>query len=161
LSTRTLTSPTEAHHPNQEATMPAPKVPALAQLAGKWNRRSASAGPEYEEGIRNPRAPWDQAAVAAKASWQQGVTAAAQRDGYAKGVSAAGLARWQTKSVEKGPARFSQGVAVSQADYERGFAPFRDAIERTDLPPRGPRGSEQNYARVAPIGKALAQLKRR
>ncbi len=141
--------------------MPAAKVSALSTISAKWGRRSQTAGPEYEEGVRNPRTPWAAAAAGAKGSYQAGVQAAIARDGYAKGVSAAGDARWQAKSVEKGPARFAQGVAVSQPDFERGFAPFRDAIERVDLPPRGPRGSEQNFARVAPIGKALAALKRR
>ena len=141
--------------------MPAAKVAPLSMIGEKWNRRSASAGPEYEAGIRNPRTPWAAASNSSKASWTAGVTLAAQRDAYGKGVTAAGDQRWSQKSIEKGPARFSQGVAVSEADYASGFAPFRDAIERVDLPPRGPRGSEQNYARVAPIGKALAQLKRR
>lgn len=141
--------------------MPTPKLAPLSAITTKWNRRSATAGPEYEEGIRNPRTPWAASSIAAKASWTAGVTAATQRDAYGKGVTAAGDQRWSQKSVEKGPARFSQGVAVSETDYSAGFAPYRDLIERTDLPPRGPRGSEQNYARVGPIGKALAQLKRR
>jgi hypothetical protein len=141
--------------------MPAPKVPALSSISQKWNRRSASAGPEYEEGVKNPRTDWATAATAAKGAFQAGVTAAIQRDAYGKGVTQAGTQRWQQKAIEKGPVRFAQGVSVSQADYEKNVAPYRDAIERTDLPPRGPRGSEQNYARVAPIGKALAALKRR
>jgi len=141
--------------------MPAPKVGSLASVSSKWNRRASSAGPELEEGLRNPRTPWAQAANAAKASWAAGAQAAIQRDAFAKGVNAAGDARWQQKSLEKGPSRFAQGVAVSQPDFEKAWAPYRDAIERVDLPPRGPRGSEQNFARVAPIGKALAALKRR
>ncbi len=141
--------------------MPPPKVTAIADVSGKWNRRSSTAGPEYEAGIANPRTPWAAAAQAAKASYDAGVQAAVARGAYAKGVAAAGDSRWAQKSKEKGPARFAQGVAVSQADYERGFSPYLDAIARTDLPPRGPRGSEQNYARMAPIGKALAALKRK
>lgn len=141
--------------------MAAPKLPALSDLSGKWNRRSATAGPEYEAGVKNPRTSWAQAASAAKGSYAAGVQQAIQGDRYNKGVTQAGDTRWQSKAIEKGPTRFAQGVSVSQADYEKGFAPYRDAIERIDLPPRGPRGSEQNYARVAPIGKALAALKRK
>lgn len=141
--------------------MPPPKVKPIAEVAPKWQRRSASAGPEYEAGIRNPVADWQSQAVAAKGAWQQGVTAAAGRDAYAKGVAAAGSTKWQQRSIEKGPPRFAQGVTVGQPDYEKAVAPFLDAIARTDLPPRGPAGSEQNLQRMAPIARALAALKRR
>ena len=137
------------------------KVRPLNLVAAKWNTRAASASPEYEIGVTNPRAPWDAQSLAAKKSWQDGGTQAAARDAYAKGVSGAGAARWQAKTLAKGPARFSQGVAVSQADYEKGFAPYRDAIERVDLPPRGPTGSPQYLQRMTGIPQALAALKRR
>jgi len=141
--------------------MPAPRVPSTGQTSTKWARRSATAGPEYEDGVKAPRTDWAQAATAQKGAYQQGVTAAISRDAYAKGINAAGTARWQQKAIEKGPARFAQGVAVSQGDYEKAVAPYLEAIGRVDLPPRGPRGSEQNYNRIAPIGKALAAIKRR
>jgi hypothetical protein len=141
--------------------MPPPKVPSVTQVAGKWNRRTSTAGTEYETGVRNPSVPWAQAAAAGKANYAAGVTAAIQRDGYAKGVTQAGDTRWQTKTIEKGPPRFAQGVAVSEADFAAGVAPVLEAISRVDLPPRGPRGAPQNLQRVAPIASALAALKRR
>jgi hypothetical protein len=37
--------------------------------------------------------------------------------------------------------------------------PYIQAIGAVDLPPRGPAGSQGNYARVAAIGTALRRLK--
>ncbi len=141
--------------------MPTPKVRPISDVSGKWNRRASSAGPEYEAGIRNPAGDWAASAVAAKGAWQQGVTAAASRDAFAKGVAAKGNAHWQQRAIEKGPARFAQGVVVGQGDYEKGFAPYLEAISRVDLPPRGPAGSEANLQRMTGIPRALAALKRR
>src|SRR5262245_41251170 len=128
--------------------MPAPKVKPIGDVASKWGRRASSAGPEYEQGVRNPRGDWAAASTAAKAAWQQGVTAAAGRDAFAKGVTAAGNQRWQDKAISKGPARFADGVSKGEADYSKNVAPYLDAISRTDLPPRGPAGSEANLNRM-------------
>jgi len=141
--------------------MPAPKVKPIGDVAPKWNRRASSAGPEYEAGITTTPNDWQANAIAAKGAWQQGVTQAAGRDGYAKGVQAAGNAKWQNNAKAKGVPRFGQGVAVGEADYARAFAPFLEAIGRVDLPNRGPRGSEANLNRMQQIPRALAALKRR
>jgi hypothetical protein len=141
--------------------MPAPKVPAISDIADKWTRRASSAGPEYEAGVRNPSVDWAQATGAAKASYQQGVTQAIARDAYGKGVTAAGTGKWQERAIGKGPARYAQGVQIGAPDYSRRFAPYAEAMSRVDLPPRGPVGSEANLNRMTPIPRALAALKRK
>jgi hypothetical protein len=83
------------------------------------------------------------------------------RGAYEKGIANAGDSRWSRGAVEKGPARYSQGVSLAGGDYEKGMAPVLDVIGRTDLPPRGPKGSEANFARMVPIPRALAALKRK
>ncbi len=141
--------------------MAAPKVKPLSEVAPKWNRRASSAGPEYEAGIRNPATDWQTAAIAAKGSWQQAITAAAGRDAFAKGVAASGTGNWQQGSIEKGPPRYAQGVTIAQAKYEKNVGPYLDLIARTDLPARGPAGSEANLQRMTAIPRALAALKRK
>ncbi len=141
--------------------MPAPKVMPIAEVASKWDRRASSAGPEYETGIRNPRGDWAASSIASKASWQQAITAAAGRDAFAKGVTAAGNTRWQEKAISKGPARYGDGVSKGVPDYAKNVAPYLDLIARTDLPPRGPAGSAANLNRMQAIPLALAALKRR
>lgn len=141
--------------------MPAAKVPPITDVAAKFARRAQQSAPEYEQGVRAPRVPWAQAATAAQASYEQGVTQAISRKAYGKGVAAAGDQRWQRGAVEKGPVRYAQGVQLAESDYAQRMAPVLDVIARTDLPPRGPRGSAQNLQRMTPIPQALSQLKRK
>lgn len=139
--------------------MPAANVPAVARVAAKWARRASSAGGEYEEGVKNTTRSWATAAAAAEGNYRTGVTQAAANGRFGKGVQKAGDAKWKKNAVEKGPARFSQGVAVAEMDYSGAVAPFLEVISRTDLPARGPVGSDSNYNRSAAIGKALRQAK--
>lgn len=134
-------------------------VPATAKVAAKWARRAGNAGAEYEEGVRSTTRSWASAATAGANNYKQGVQAAAQAGRFEKGIAAAGDAKWKKNAAEKGPARFAQGVAVAEMDYSAKVAPFLEVIGRTDLPPRGPVGSEGNYGRSAAIGKALRQAK--
>lgn len=134
-------------------------VPALARVASKWARRAGSAGQEYEEGVRATTKSWAQAASNAEGNYRNGVTAAAQAGRFGKGIQKAGDAKWKKNATEKGPARFAQGVAVAEMDYSSAIAPFLEVIGRTDLPARGPVGSDSNYQRSAAIGKALRMAK--
>jgi len=139
--------------------MPPPTIRALGSVASKWKRRAGSAGEEYTTGVQSTSKDWAGAAGAAEGAYKQGVTTAANAGRFGKGVARAGTAKWKANASAKGPARFAQGVEMAEGDYQKGFAPFHEAIGRTDLPQRGPRGSESNYGRVSGIGKALHQLK--
>lgn len=138
--------------------MPPPIVPSVAKVAAKWARRAGSASGEYEDGIKSTTRSWASAAAAAEKNYQAGVTQAASAGRFGKGVARAGDAKWKKNAAEKGPARFAQGVAVAEGDYSNQVGPYLEAIGRTDLPMRGPTGSDGNYARVSAIGKALRQL---
>lgn len=138
--------------------MAAPRVPSAAMAAAKWNRRASSASGEYEQGVRAATG-WQAAATAGEKNFEAGIQGAIAAKRYGKGVARVGDAGWQKATVEKGPARFAQGVGVAESSYAGQVAPYLEAIGRTDLPPRGPVGSEGNFARVMAIGKALRQLK--
>jgi predicted RecA/RadA family phage recombinase len=138
--------------------MPPAIVPPTSRVAQKWARRAGNAGEEYAEGVRTTPKSWATAAKAAENNYKTGVTQAATAGRYGKGVDRVGDAKWKKNAAEKGPARFSQGVAVAEQDYSAQVGPYLEAIGRTDLPPRGPAGSEANYNRVSAIGKALRQL---
>lgn len=139
--------------------MPPPTIRSLGTVASKWKRRAGSAGEEYKTGVEGTSKSWAASAGASEPAYKQGVTAAANAGRFGRGVARAGDAKWKQNAAMKGPARFSQGVELAEGDYQKGFAPFHEAIGRTDLPQRGPRGSESNYQRVSGIGKALHQLK--
>lgn len=138
--------------------MPTPNVPSVSRVSQKWARRAGSAGQEYSDGVANTPKSWQANAKAAEKNYQAGVTAAASQGRFGKGVDKAGDAKWKKNAQEKGPTRFAQGVATAEGDYANQVAPFLEMIGRTNIPDRGPTGSEGNYARVAAIGKALRQL---
>lgn len=139
--------------------MPAASTPPIARVAAKWARRAASASSEYEEGVRTTTKSWAANTAAAEKNYQLGVTDAASKGRFGKGVQRAGDARWKKGAAEKGPTRFAQGVSIAEPDYAGQMAPVLEVIGRTDLPPRGPAGSDSNFQRVTAIGKALRALK--
>ena len=133
----------------------------LTASSDKWVRRASVSGPDYVKGIQDPRRGWEDATVKAEASYRQAVVQAANQGRFSKGVKNAGEEKWKSNALAKGPGRFAEGVAVAKKDWEKGFKPFRDAIEAIDLPARGPKGSAQNIQRVTAIAQALRQLKER
>jgi hypothetical protein len=136
-----------------------PPVKSVSAAADKWNRRASVAGPDYEAGIRAPRVNQNEAAIAADASYKAGVTAAIARDGFVKGLRAAGNEKWVRGAVEKGIPRYPQGVSVSQPVYQAAVSPFLDVIQRTTLPPRKPTGDPGNIERVRAMATALRNAK--
>lgn len=140
-----------------------PAVKALDRISQKWARVAAASQAEYEEGVRNPKKDWASATAAAEDAYTKGIQQAVAQKRFGKGVKAAGSEKWQKNAIEKGPGRWAQGIGLSQSAYETGFGPYRSVIERTTLPPRGPKGDPANIQRVALLAKALHEekLKRR
>lgn len=134
-------------------------VPSAARAGAKWARRAASASGEYSDGVANTTRSWASNTKAAEKNYEAGVTASISRKAFGRGVDKAGDAKWKKGATEKGPTRFSQGVSVAETDYAGGVAPFLELISRTNLPERGPVGSDMNFQRVAVLGKALRALK--
>jgi hypothetical protein len=136
-----------------------PKIKSSAQIAQKWADVTPTRQAQYTEGIQNPREDWATKTAAAADAHKKGIMEALAQNRFAAGVNRAGTAHWQAKSLSKGPDRWAQGVSVSASDYEKGFSPFRDVIERTTLPPRGPKGDPGNIKRVAVMADALHKAK--
>lgn len=131
----------------------------INKSSDKWQRRAALASPDYLAGVKTPRRSWSEAASAGEANYKAGVQAAATKGAYGAGVKKAGDAAWQKGAQEKGPARYSEGVALATQDWAAGFQPYHQTISSLQLPARGPAGSPQNLARVAAVANANRQLK--
>ena len=134
-------------------------IKPIEQATDKWVRRASVAGPDYENGVRNPRRGWAEASKAAEKNYQAGVTAAAARGAFGKGVSAAGEEKWKSNALKKGPGRFAEGVSIGRDEWAKGFGPYHAAINAISLPERGPKGDAKNIQRVAAIATALRNLK--
>ncbi|MDP8275166.1 MAG: hypothetical protein RAO92_02055 [Candidatus Euphemobacter frigidus] len=127
----------------------------MARITEKWTRVTPQRTEDYKKGIESPRRDWESETIAAKENWKAGVDAAAAKDMFAKGVTAAGTKKWKDKALAKGPGRFAEGVYIAGPDYEKGFAPYREAIARVDLGPKFPRRDPRNLDRVKRVVNAL------
>jgi hypothetical protein len=132
-----------------------PQTKPASQVVEKWQRRAAVASPEYLAGIRNPRTSWADAAGKANENYKQAVTQAANQNRFQSGVQKAGDGKWQSGAEKKGPSRFIEGVQVSGPEFSQKIGEVLQTISSVTLPPRGPKGSPQNYQRIMPIGEAL------
>jgi hypothetical protein len=132
-----------------------PAVKDLNRTAAKWTRVTAGAAGEYREGVEHPKKDWETETKAAEGRYEQALQASINDKRFGKGVSKAGTGKWQRNASELGPDRFAQGVRASADNYARGFGPYRDVIERTELPQRGPKGDPANIDRVRVLAEAL------
>jgi len=130
-------------------------IKSLAAIKEKWTRVTPGRTADYKLGIQNPKRDWKDSTLGGKENWKAGIDAAHAKDLFAKGVEKAGSAKWKDKALKKGPGRFAEGVYIAGPDFEKGFAPFRDAIERVDLGPRFPKRDPRNIDRVRRVVEAL------
>jgi len=135
--------------------MPTPSVKSVGAVAEKWARRVSGASMDYQAGAESAGERWASGAKAANTTYTQAVTAAANAGRYSRGVEKAGAGRFVKGVRDKGAVRYGPGAAAAQSDFSGAIAPVLEVISRTDLPPRGPRGSDGNYQRVVKIGQAL------
>ena len=135
------------------------EIKSASAIAEKWARVTPGRVEDYKLGVQNPKRDWEEETSAAEGNWKAGVDAAQAKGLFIKGVKKAGTKKWQNKTLLKGPGRFAEGVYIAKDDYEKGFAPYRDAIEKTDLGPRFPRRDPRNLDRVKRIVNALIKEK--
>ena len=132
-----------------------PAIKSLERIKQNFKAGTATAGPRYKDGVSNPRTPWKEATIAASELQKQAMMDALNRDAVRKGVERTAPEKQKVRAEILGPSRYTQGTAAAVDDYGSGFAPYREAIQGTELPPRGPKGSPENYQRVQAIGEAL------
>jgi len=136
-----------------------PAIKATSAISEKWARVTPQRAADYASGVKNPTKNWQDNTLAATDAQAQGVQEAISNGSFAKGVSAAGNAKWQRKASGVGAQRFGPGVQAAKSDYESGFAPYAGVISSTTLPPRGSKGDPRNYDRVKAMGDALHAAK--
>lgn len=135
------------------------EIKSIGNIQEKWTRVTPQRTEDYKLGVSSPRRDWQKSAAAAAGTHIAAMVEAGAKGSYAKGVNAAGTGKWQAKALAKGPGRFAEGVMIGGDDYAKGFAPFRDEIERTPLPPRFPKRDPRNIQRVSVLNAALGKKK--
>jgi len=132
-----------------------PAIRRRGNIGERFAQRAAASAGDYVQGVEDSPKSWAANTAAAAGNWAAGVQQAVTDGTFGKGVRKAGDEKHRSGVVVKGGARYAQGVSQGQNAYEEGVRPYLDEIERTTLPPRGTRGSEQNYQRAVTMGKAL------
>ncbi|KKN21892.1 hypothetical protein LCGC14_0920780 [marine sediment metagenome] len=125
------------------------------RVVAKYVARASVAQPEYIQGINDAGNAWEQNASAANETYKTAVIQAANAGRYSQGIREAGNSKWQSNALQKGPARFVEGVNLGQGEYASQIAKVLTTIQGVTLPARGPKGSPQNFQRIQPIGEAL------
>lgn len=129
----------------------------IAESSDKYRRRAAVAGPDYEKGVKNPKRPWAASAVAGEANFGAAMTQVVADKRRSAGIQKAGDAKWVEAAVEKGVPRFGPGVSLGSKYYEQNLGPIQAKVAQTQIPPRGPKGSESNFAIPALVARAFRQ----
>jgi hypothetical protein len=135
------------------------KVKPLDAIAAKWSQRASVAGQAYTDGVKNPKNDWASSTQAAAGNWATGVQSAAADGRFAKGVAAAGDSAWQNGAINKGAARYPQGVQAAQGKFSSGFSKFAQVLTNLNLPARMPKGDPANWQRSQAVGQALRNAK--
>ena len=135
------------------------EIKSMERIKANFKSGTAGASNRYKEGVMAPRVSWKEATLAASELQKQAMTDALARDAVRKGIERVSAEKQKTRASILGPARYAQGTAAAVEDYGSGFAPFREVIKNTTLPPRGPKGSPENYQRVQAMGEALRTAK--
>lgn len=136
-------------------------IKEIGASAEKWTRRASAAAGDLVAGVRNPRRPWAESALAAGENYKQAVIAAANQNRFVSGVRAAGEEKWRLNTEAKVTARYPEGVSLAQGEWQRGFSPYQQVISSLSLPQRGVRGSPANYQRGQVIGQAMSAARAR
>jgi len=135
------------------------EVKDLNRISLKWTRQSAAAQPEYEFGVQNPKRSWAKSTADAEGAYQGWSAKSNLRETFWKRCEESWRCEMAENTLEKGPARWTQGIQLSEDSYQTGFAPYRETLKSLTLPPRGPKGDPANINRVALVAKALHEKK--
>lgn len=129
------------------------------ESAKKFVERAGAATGDYVDGAS--RTPKDQSAnaIAAEGNYNAGITQAITAKRYSKGLTKSGKAGWLNGIKNKGQNRYAEGVADSAGKYATNSGAYDSARGAADSLPRGPKGSETNYARAKAVGTALRKQK--
>lgn len=132
----------------------------IGTLSQKFVTRAGAATNDYSDGVKVAGPDWEQKTKAAAGTWKQAITEVAGTDRFERGVADAGAAKFTQKASTLGAQRYAPGVQASANDWSKGFAPYHQALQGMDLPPRAPRGSPQNSQISQAVAMRLAAIKK-
>lgn len=130
-------------------------VKTAAQAAEKWSTQTPARSAYFEDGVRTTPKKWDDRTAGSESAYEQGVQQAISGKRFGKGVRRVGDTKWRERTLAVGVSRWGPGVGAARGIYESNVGPFLATIAGVTLPPKGARGSAENYNRVKAVGDAL------
>jgi hypothetical protein len=134
-------------------------VRPVAESQEKFKTRAANASEDYKRGVQGAGPRWLEGASNSEDAWRGGVQEAISTGRFAKGVRAAGPAKYQERAATLGPERFRRGVEVGAPEWGKNFAPFAQALSAHVASPKGMRGSEQNAQRSVEVQRLMRRTR--
>lgn len=134
------------------------KVKPISEATQKLVSRASGATQDYRRGIERTDNQAENA-IAAEDAYRAGLQESFTRNARVKGLEKSGNKKWQERSLSLGANRFATGVRAGAQDYAENVKPYFEMLSRLELPPRGPKGSPENFNRSRVVGEALHQQK--
>jgi len=129
-------------------------VKAAADIARKWGDVTPGKSAYYEAETPGASALWEANAKLAKGTFKGAMADPKIADKFEGGVKGK-AAKFARKVRDVGIARFGPGVSAAVSDMAEGFTPYQGVLAALEVPDRGPRGADQNYAIGKKIGDEL------
>lgn len=139
--------------------------PDPVAAAAKYKRKVSQAAPDWVAGMRNPKADFKTAAMAAAGKWASGVQDAMTNDRFRRGMGKVDVQEAINTATSDNGAAYTAGAAKRQAKVERVFQVLMPALgaisqQIRQLPQDTPQDREQRMVENLRRMRALKDVLR-
>jgi hypothetical protein len=136
------------------------RIKPAATSQQKYINNTGNAGQSYQDGINNPRRDWLAATTAAEGTWATAVQAAVTAGSFAKGLNQDSSAKQKANALNLGVGRYPAGTKNAAPNWAKFTQPVLDAMAAVPDLPRGPKMSQQNFAKQVAYATAAHSAKK-
>jgi len=112
----------------------------------------------YEQGVK--LAEWQKPAMDAEDLWADAIMEAAREKRRQKGIAKVTDEEWRKDTINKGKPIIATRIRDALDDWEKGWKPFRDALEALELPEKTTDPITNIDQRVKPVVETLVRKKK-
>ena len=134
------------------------KVPNAAEIAKRFVKYAPGRSDRFEEGVRNPDEDWEKNTADAEPNYEEGIKKSIARKAFGKGVHKCGTEKQKAQTI-KNIARWGEGIEGAEDIMRKAMEPVVAVLQAIKLPQKWPRGDKRNYDRVIIIGTTLRKAK--
>jgi len=129
------------------------------KVVNKWRDRASIASTEYAENAIENASKWLRNLKENKKNWKDAMQEVLSKNLWEQAIDKLTEQDYVNGIKEKGANRYSDGINKSVDKYQERMTKVLQFMQGIKLPPRGPKGSDQNFERVKVLGKALHDAK--